>query len=147
MAGRLRGTGANPWDEFGTTTGRPRRVGWLDGVLLRYTIAINGVNELCVTKLDILSGLPEIEICSSYQVDGRNYAALPFGLDADKMASYTPIYETLPGWQEDITNVRKWKDLPEAAQGYIQRLEVISGVHVSLISVGPERDQIIRLDD
>jgi adenylosuccinate synthase len=146
MAERLRGTGANPWDEFGTTTGRPRRVGWLDGVLLRYTVDINGVNELCVTKLDILSGLPEVKICMAYQVEGKEYETLPFGLDAEKMATYVPVYATFPGWQEDITHVRVWKDLPKPAHEYIRRLEMISGVHVSLISVGPERDQIIRLD-
>jgi adenylosuccinate synthase len=146
LAERLRGTGSNPWDEFGTTTGRPRRVGWLDGILLRYTVDINGVNELCVTKLDILSGLPEIKICTAYQVEGKNYTSLPFGLDADKMASYTPVYETVPGWKEDITSVRLWKDLPKPAKEYIHRLEMVSGVHASLISVGPEREQIIRLD-
>jgi adenylosuccinate synthase len=146
MAERLRGSGSNPWDEFGTTTGRPRRVGWLDGILLRYSVDINGVNELCVTKLDILSGLSEIKICTAYQVDGKNYISLPFGLDADKMASYTPVYETVPGWKEDITNVRLWKDLPKPAKEYIHRMEMVSGVHVSLISVGPEREQVIRLD-
>ncbi|MEI8132271.1 MAG: adenylosuccinate synthetase, partial [Leptolinea sp.] len=101
---------------------------------------------LCVTKLDILSGLPEIKICSAYQVDGKDYASLPFGLDAEKMAAYKPVYETLPGWQEDISHVRKWEDLPKAAHEYIRRMEMLVGVHVSLISVGPERDQIIRLD-
>jgi adenylosuccinate synthase len=146
MAERLRGTGANPWDEFGTTTGRPRRVGWLDCVLLRHTIEINGVNELCVTKLDILSGLPEIKICTTYFVDGKEYTRIPFGLDAEKMAGYVPIYETLPAWQQVITGVRTWENLPKAAQEYIRKLEMLSGVHVSLISVGPERDQIIRLD-
>lgn len=146
MAERLRGTGANPWDEFGTTTGRPRRVGWLDGVLLKYTCEINGVNELCVTKLDILSGIPEIKLCTAYKVKGISHDRLPFGLDANAMVEYFPEYETLPGWNEDITGVRKWNDLPVTARDYIQRLESFCGVRVSLISVGPERDQIIRLD-
>jgi adenylosuccinate synthase len=146
MAERLRGTGANPWDEFGTTTGRPRRVGWLDGILLKYTCEINGVNELCVTKLDILSGIPEIKLCTAYKVKGTSHDRLPFGLDANTMAEYIPEYEILPGWNEDITGTRNWNDLPITARDYIQRLESFCGVRVSLISVGPERDQIIRRD-
>lgn len=146
LAVRLRGTGANPWDEFGTTTGRPRRVGWLDMVLLRYAVQINGINEICITKLDILSGLPEIKICISYKLDGKEYEALPVGLIPEQLAAVKPVYETMPGWTETITSVRAWKDLPAAARDYIRRLEMLSGVHVSLVSVGPERDQIIRLD-
>ena len=76
---RLRGTGANPWDEFGTTTGRPRRVGWLDGVLLRYAVRINGITELTVTKLDVLSGLENIQLCTAYRRDGKTISDLPFG--------------------------------------------------------------------
>ncbi|NMB55330.1 MAG: adenylosuccinate synthase [Leptolinea sp.] len=146
LAARLRGTGANPWDEYGTTTGRPRRVGWLDMVLLRYAVMINGVNELCITKLDILSGLPEIHICTSYKLDGRECEILPMGLLPEQMNAARPVYETLPGWKENITAVRAWKDLPKSAQDYIRQLEMLSGVHVSMISVGPERDQVIRLD-
>lgn len=146
MAERLRGTGANPWDEFGTTTGRPRRVGWFDAVLLKYTVAINGVNELCITKMDILSGFPEIKICTSYQLNGMGYETLPVGLSAEQLAKARPVYETLPGWTENLTGIRKWKDLPQNAQAYIHRLQELSGVQVSLVSVGPERDQIIHLD-
>jgi adenylosuccinate synthase len=144
LAERLRGTGANPWDEFGTTTGRPRRVGWLDGVLLRYATIINGITELCVTKLDILSGLNDINVCTCYYVKGKKYDFPPFGLEASKMAQYEPLYEVVPGWQEDISGVRSWDDLPKAAQNYILFIEKISGIPVSYISVGPERDQTIK---
>ena len=99
QANRLRGTGSNPWDEFGTTTGRPRRVGWLDGVLLRYAVRVNGLTELVLTKMDVLSGLPEIQVCTAYQgADGKIYPIPPMGVSA--LETYQPVYETLPGWQE-----------------------------------------------
>ena len=144
LAERLRGTGANPWDEFGTTTGRPRRVGWLDGVLLRYATIINGLTELCVTKLDILSGLEDINVCTAYYVKGEKHTYPPYGLEASRMAMYEPVYEVLPGWQEDVSAVRQWADLPLRAQQYIQKIEEISGIPVTYISVGPERDQTIK---
>ena len=144
IAERLRGTGANPWDEFGTTTGRPRRVGWLDGVLLRYATIINGITELCVTKLDILSGFTDINVCNAYYVKGEKQTYPLLGLEASKMAFYEPLYEVLPGWQEDISQVRKWQDLPANAQKYVQKIEEMSGIPVTFVSVGPERDQVIR---
>jgi adenylosuccinate synthase len=143
MAGRLRGTGANPWDEFGTTTGRPRRVGWLDGVLLRYAVRTNGLTELTLTKLDILSGLPHIHFCTSYTTpSGQSFDDLPYG-PAD-LSDFSPVYEELPGWQEDVSRVRRWDDLPAPAREYIRRIEAVSGVPVRRISVGPERDQVIE---
>ncbi|MEJ5203378.1 MAG: adenylosuccinate synthetase, partial [Anaerolineales bacterium] len=141
MAERLRGTGANPWDEFGTTTGRPRRVGWLDGVLLRYAMRLNGVSELAVTKLDILSGLPNIKICTAYRSENGVHETLPLG-PAD-LSPFEAVYEELPGWQEDVRGARRWEDLPRLAQEYIRRIEAISGVPVRYISVGPERSQVI----
>ena len=144
MAERLRGSGSNPWDEFGTTTGRPRRVGWLDGVLLRYAVAINGITELCVTKLDILSGLKDINVCNFYYVKGEKHSYPPDGLEASKMALYEPLYEVLPGWEEDISRMHTWDELPLNAQKYIQRIEEISGIPVTYISVGPEREQTIK---
>jgi adenylosuccinate synthase len=138
---RLRGTGSNPWDEFGTTTGRPRRVGWLDGVLLRYAARVNGLSELVITKLDVLSGLPTIQICSGYRHNGKELCELPFG--PSDLSPYQPVYEELPGWQEDITGVRHWEDLPAAARAYIRRIGEVGGVPVSQVSVGPERDQIV----
>ncbi len=139
---RLRGTGANPWDEFGTTTGRPRRVGWLDGVLLRFAARTNGLTELVVTKLDVLSGLEQIQICTHYKHQGQELAELPFG-PAD-LAPYQPVYETLPGWAEDVSGVRQWADLPAAARAYLRRVAAVGGVPVARVSVGPERDQVVE---
>ncbi len=142
-AERLRGSGEHPWDEFGTTTGRPRRVGWLDMVLLRYAVRINGLTDLAITKLDILSGLDEVKICVAYQKDGQTYTELPFG-PAD-LSAFTPVYENLRGWQEDLWNCRTWESLPPAARNYILRIEELSGVPVLLTSVGPERDQVVEI--
>ena len=141
LALRLRGTGEHPWDEYGTTTGRPRRVGWLDGVLLRYAIRINGIRELAVTKLDILSGLEKLRLCTAYRAEGKQYTDLPRG-PADPRP-YEPVYEELPGWTEDVSVVREWKDLPPAAQNYLDRVAALAGVPVKLVSVGAEREQII----
>ena len=139
-ANHLRGTGDKPWDEFGTTTGRPRRVGWLDAVLLRFAVQINGVTELTITKLDVLSGLKDLFICTGYQKDENIYQDLPLGpTDLD----YDPVFEELPGWGEDIMSVHQWDDLPKNAQAYIQRIEEVAGVPARYISVGPERDQVI----
>ncbi len=142
LAMRLRGSGSNPWDEYGTTTGRARRVGWLDGVLLLYSMRINGINELAVTKLDILSGLETLKLCVAYKRDGKKLTDLPFG-PAD-LAPYEPVYEELPGWEEDLSGVRKWADLPEAAKKYLQCLSDLAGVPIRLVSVGPERDQLVE---
>ena len=139
---RLRGTGSNPWDEFGTTTGRPRRVGWLDGVLLRFATRTNGLTELVITKLDVLSGLATLRICTCYHHLGQDINELPFG-PAD-LSPYQPVYEDLPGWQADLTGVRRWEDLPAAAQSYIRRVAEIGGIPVTQVSVGPEREQVVQ---
>jgi adenylosuccinate synthase len=141
-ADRLRGTGANPWDEFGTTTGRPRRTGWLDLVLLRYAVRVNGLTELALTKLDVLSGLDTVRLCPAYSAGGHTYAELPRG-PAD-LAPFAPVYDTLPGWREDVSAARTLADLPAAARAYIDRIQVLVGVPVTMISVGPERTQIVR---
>jgi adenylosuccinate synthase len=138
---RLRGTGANPWDEFGTTTGRARRVGWLDGVLLRYAVRLNSLTEIMMTKLDVLSGLNTIRVCTAYRAAGREYEQLPLG-PAD-LSPFEPIYEELPGWQADLQSVRRWADLPAEAQAYVRRVEQIAGAAVCQVSVGPERDQVV----
>jgi adenylosuccinate synthase len=143
-AERLRGTGANPWDEFGTTTGRPRRCGWLDLVLLRYAVRVNGISELVLTKLDVLSGLDTVKLCAAYQAGGQTYAELPLG-PAD-LSPFQPVYETMPGWSEPLGGARTLADLPAAARHYVQRIEELTGVPVSLISVGPERSQIVYAD-
>lgn len=143
LATRLRGTGKQPWDEYGTTTGRPRRVGWLDLVLLRYAARINGLTETVFTKLDVLSGLPAIKLCVAYRTGEKQCSGLPMGV-AD-LTPYKPVYEELPGWQEDISHVRHWEQLPKPAQTFIQRVSELIGVPVSSVSVGPERDQAITL--
>jgi adenylosuccinate synthase len=144
LAGQLRGSGENPWDEFGTTTGRPRRVGWLDGVLLRYAQRINGFTELAITKLDILSGLNPIYFCKSYSTQEGTFDSLPAG-PAD-LTPFEPTYEILEGWEQDITAITRWSQLPAAAKDYIELIESYTGLRVRLISVGPERDQVIRRD-
>lgn len=141
LGSRLRGTGANPWDEFGTTTGRPRRCGWLDGVMLRHSARVNDLTDVCITKLDILTGLDELKICVAYDYRGQQLDHLP--LEAAVLAECQPIYETLPGWQEDITGVRRFKDLPPAAQAYVGRVEELVNAPATYISVGPGREQTI----
>ncbi|MBI4769038.1 MAG: adenylosuccinate synthase [Chloroflexi bacterium] len=142
-AGRLRGSGANPWDEFGTTTGRPRRCGWLDLVLLRYAVRVNGISELALTKLDVLSGLDPLRLCVAYEADGERFSELPLG-PAD-LSPFRAVYEERPGWEQDVRAARKLSDLPPAAQEYLRRVQGLSGAPVSLVSVGPERDQIVEL--
>jgi adenylosuccinate synthase len=142
VAGHLRGTGANPWDEFGTTTGRPRRVGWLDGVLLRYAVRVNGLTELILTKLDVLSSLETLRICTAYRSAGKPYTDLPLG-PAD-LSPFEPVYEELPGWQEDLSAVRRRQDLPAAARRYLERIETLAGIPIRLVTVGAERSQVVE---
>lgn len=143
MAARLRGSGENPWDEYGTTTGRPRRVGWLDAVLLRYAARVNGLTELAITKLDILAGIHPIRICTAYRSRDEIYPDLPFGpRDLDL---YEPVYEDLAGWEGDLRNAHTWEDLPSQARAYILRIEELSGLPVRLVSVGPEREQVVEI--
>ena len=141
LASRLRGSGEHPWDEYGTTTGRPRRVGWLDGVLLGYAARLNGLTDLAVTKLDILSGLESIRLCTAYQVGEQIVNTSPFC--PSNLAGCEPVYEEFPGWHEDIAGVREWQHLPSAAHIYIERIAELTGVSVRLVSVGPERGQVV----
>lgn len=143
VANRLRGTGENYWDEFGTTTGRPRRCGWLDTVLLRYSVMVNGLTELMMTKMDILSGFDELKIAVAYDVDGKRYDVPPASIQELERA--VPIYETIPGWHEDISEAQTLDDLPEAAVAYIKRIEALCDVPVTIVSVGPERHQVVNL--
>jgi adenylosuccinate synthase len=141
IADRLRGSGANPWDEFGTTTGRPRRCGWLDLVLLRYAQRINGFTELAITKLDVLSGLQTLNLCTAYS---HGHAAIEDLLDGpSQLHRVEPIFETVEGWDQDLTGIRDWDDLPSKAQEYIRRIEDSLRIPAHSISVGPERDQIV----
>jgi adenylosuccinate synthase len=133
----LRKTGA----EFGTTTGRPRRCGWVDTVVGRYATRINGVTDFVVTKLDVLTGLDTIPICVAYDVDGVRHDEMP--VNQTDFHHAKPIYEELPGWWEDISTCRTFEDLPATAQAYVLRLEELIGARVSAIGVGPGRDEII----
>lgn len=127
--------------EFGATTGRPRRCGWLDLVALRYTSMINGFNELAVTKLDVLSGMEELKVCTKYRYDGKETRRFPS--EAQTLERVEPVYETLPGWTEDITDVRRFQDLPAQAKDYLAFIEDSLDVHLGMVSNGPRRDQII----
>ena len=142
LGDRMRGTGAQPWDEFGTTTGRPRRCGWLDGVTLRYATRVNGLTEVAITKLDVLSRFESLSVCVAYELDGRRVENFP--VDLEVLARCKPIYETVPGWQVDISRAREFDDLPVQARRYVTLVEDILGIPVSLISVGPARDQTVR---
>ena len=142
LADRLRGTGDNPWDEYGTTTGRPRRCGWLDAVVLRYAVRINGLTELVVTKLDILSGFKELKVADAYHLDHTHLIELP--ADQDVLARCEPHYETLPGWEADIMGVTDELGLPDNARRYVRHIEKMAGMPVSTITVGPARQQTIH---
>src|SRR5207247_2236234 len=120
--------------EVGTTTGRPRRVGWFDAVPLRYAVAVNSVSAIMLNKLDILSGIPELCLCVAYQIDGRRVESWPSS--AELLARAQPIYETFPGWAEDLHGVRALADLPENARRYVSALEEHAGVPIVLVSVG-----------
>ncbi len=129
--------------EYGTTTGRPRRCGWLDVVILRYAVRVNGLNELALTKLDVLSGLERIKVAVAYERDGERTAYFPAEFGTEALAEWTPVYEELPGWQEDISGARRREELPRAAREYIARVEEWAGVPATFVSVGPEREQAI----
>jgi len=137
---RIRETG----NEYGTTTGRPRRCGWLDLVILRYAARINGLDELALTKLDVLSGLERLEVAVAYERDGERIEYFPAEFGVESLAEWRPVYEELPGWAEDISAVRRRADLPAAAQAYVALIEERVGVPVTFIGVGPEREQAIR---
>ncbi|MCL1985472.1 MAG: adenylosuccinate synthase [Betaproteobacteria bacterium] len=128
-------------DEFGATTGRKRRCGWLDVVALRESVRLCGFTEFALTKLDVLAGLKEIHICTAYGYNGQRLQYPPQKEGA--MAEARPIYETMPGFDEDITGRTDWEELPRAARDYVLRIEELTGIRVSIVSVGPERDQTI----
>ncbi|MCY3575275.1 MAG: adenylosuccinate synthase [Chloroflexi bacterium] len=142
LAQRLRGSGENFWDEFGTTTGRPRRCGWLDGVLLRYACMVNGFSELMLTKLDILSGFEQLKLATAYEIDGLRSEHPP--VTNEELERATAIYETMPGWSEDISDCRRFAQLPAAAQNYVQRVAELCEVPINTVSVGPERSQLVQ---
>ena len=129
--------------EYGTTTGRPRRCGWLDLVILRYAARINGLDEFALTKLDVLSGLERLKVAVAYERDGERTEHFPAEFGVEALAQWKPVYEELPGWAEDISGVRGREALPPAAREYVARIEEWVGVPVTFIGVGPEREQLI----
>jgi adenylosuccinate synthase len=131
--------------EVGTTTGRPRRCGWYDAVVARYATRINGLTDFFLTKLDVLSGFKEIPVCVAYEIDGKRYDEMP--MTQTQFHHAKPIYEMMPGWDEDISNARKFEDLPINAQKYVEFLEKISGAPMSAIGVGQHRDATISRRD
>ena len=131
--------------EVGVNTGRVRRTGWYDSVIARYASRVNGFTDLFLTKLDVLTGIGEIPICVAYDVDGKRFDEMP--LTQTDFHHAEPIYETMPAWDEDITECREFEDLPQKAQDYVLRLEELSGAPISYIGVGPGRDQTIVRND
>jgi adenylosuccinate synthase len=131
--------------EFGTTTGRPRRTGWYDAPIARYSARINGVTDFVMTKLDVLTGLEKIPVCVAYEVDGKRVDEVPVSQSDFHHAK--PIYEEFPGWHEDITGAREFSDLPKTAQDYVLAIEAMSGARISAVGVGPERDAVVARHD
>ncbi|MDG1096453.1 MAG: adenylosuccinate synthase [Methylophilaceae bacterium] len=130
--------------EIGTVTKRKRRCGWFDAAALRRSAMINGLTGLCITKLDVMDGIEEINICIGYELNGEKINLLPVG--ADDVQGCVPIYETLPGWTESTFGVKKWDGLPKNAQDYLKRLEAVCGVPIAIVSTGPERDETIVIE-
>jgi adenylosuccinate synthase len=137
----LRKTG----QEYGTTTGRPRRCGWYDTVIARYAARVNGVTDFVLTKLDVLTGLEQVPVCVAYDVDGTRHDEMP--VNQSDFHHATPIYEYLPGWWEDISEARTLEELPANARAYVARVEELSGARISAIGVGPARDATIVVHD
>jgi adenylosuccinate synthase len=132
-------------NEFGATTGRPRRTGWFDAVAMRYAARVNGLDGLAITKLDVLTGFPEIKVAVAYRCDGKTLDELPGDLEV--LERCEPVYQSLPGWSEPLGGVRSWDDLPANARAYLKRLEQLSGVKVTVVSVGAERGETIMLEN
>lgn len=131
--------------EYGTTTGRPRRIGWFDTVVMRHSKRVSGITNLALNSIDVLSGLETVKICTAYERNGEQILHYPASLK--ELAECTPIYEELPGWGEDITACRTLEDLPENARNYVYRIAELVGVRISTFSVGPDRDQTNVLED
>ena len=129
--------------EFGATTGRKRRCGWLDTVIVRNAVRLNGLTGLAITKLDVLGGLEELKICTGYEVKGNRLNEFPASLKV--LAECTPFYETLPGWSEDISTIRQFGDLPQTTKTYLKRVEDLTETPIQIVSVGPGRDETIVL--
>ena len=131
--------------EFGATTGRPRRCGWIDIVALKRAVAINGISGLCITKLDILDGMPSLKMCIAYKYHGKQSEYAP--LDAQGWDQCEPVYLEFPGWNESTAGITEWEKLPPAARAYLRALEELSGCPLAIVSTGPDRDATIILQD
>ncbi|MCK8826869.1 adenylosuccinate synthase [Natroniella acetigena] len=131
--------------EFGTTTGRPRRCGWFDAVILDYAVRVNGLTGLAVTKLDVLDGMEEVKVCTGYKYQGEIIKDFP--TRDDILAGCEPVYETLPGWQEETTQIKSYDQLPENAKNYLEYISELVGVELSIVSVGPKRKETMILKD
>ena len=129
--------------EKGVTTGRSRRCGWFDAALLKRSAQVNGLSGLCITKLDVLDGLEELQICTGYELDGQRIDLLPLG--ADEIERCTPIYEIMEGWSQSTVGVTNYDKLPVQARLYLQRIEHVTGVPIHLISTSPDRDHTILM--
>lgn len=132
-------------NEYGTTTGRPRRVGWFDSVVMRHSKRVSGITNLSLNSIDVLTGLETVKICTAYERNGEKIYHYPASLK--ELAECTPIYEELPGWEEDVTGCRTLEELPENARNYIRRIGELTGVRISTFSVGPDRDQTNVLEN
>ena len=130
--------------EYGTTTGRPRRVGWFDSVVLRHSRRVSGITDLSINSIDVLTGLDTVKICTAYELDGEKITEYPANLD--QLRRCKPIFEELPGWTEDITGCRSLDELPVNARNYLERISELCGVHISIFSVGPDREQTNLLE-
>ena len=131
--------------EFGATTGRSRRCGWFDAVLMRRSRQVNGLSSLCLTKLDVLDGIEELKICNGYRYNGQELSVAPVGADA--LAKCEPIYESMPGWSESTQGAQSMSDLPDAALKYVARLQELVGVPIDIVSTGPDRAETIVIKD
>jgi adenylosuccinate synthase len=139
LGDRLRELGG----EYGATTGRPRRCGWFDAVVVRYAAQVNGLTGLAITKLDVLDSFDEIRICTAYAIDGSDHESFPYDLTMLERA--TPVYETMPGWNAATAHARSYRELPARARDYLERLRSLTGVPIDFVSVGTKRDQIIEV--
>jgi adenylosuccinate synthase len=131
--------------EFGSVTGRPRRCGWFDAPLLRYSAALNGFDTVVLTKLDVLDELPEIPVCVGYKIAGTSTDEMP--ATVRELGKAEPVYEVLPGWRTSTEGISDWNRLPAAAQRYVAFLEKTAGIEVGCVSTGPERNQTVRRAD
>jgi adenylosuccinate synthase len=128
-------------NEYGTVTRRPRRCGWFDAVAVRYTARLSGVDSLAVMLLDVLSELPELRLCVAYELNGR--CTTNFPAHVDDLRDVVPVYETLPGWQQEISHIRRISDLPRNAKAYLDRIASLIGRPIEIVSVGADREQTI----